>query len=271
MKALAQQFDKHHLYEAAVQCVEAEIDMVDASFAEIRGHTASTLREDFCGTAQTSAEWVRRRASNQGMAVDLDPAVLQWAKQNTLANLSSNQHKRLVLLESDVKKVAAEPVQIILAMNFSYQIFQNRDSLRDYFIAARSSLDHDGVLFLDAYGGYDSYREITEETACELPDGTVFTYIWQQASYNPIDGEMQCYIHFEFEDGSRQEQAFSYKWRLWTLPELQELLLEAGFDEVTVYWEGTDEETGEGDGCYTPSKLGDADASWICYLSAHNH
>jgi len=31
------------------------------------------------------------------------------------------------------------------------------------------------------------------------------------------------------------DRAFSYYWRMWTLPELQELLQEAGFVKVTVY------------------------------------
>jgi hypothetical protein len=64
------------------------------------------------------------------------------------------------------------------------------------------------------------------------------------------------------------KRAFTYEWRLWTLPEIRELLEEAGFSKVTVYWEGTDEETGEGDGKYYPSLQGDADPSWVCYLTA---
>ena len=79
---------------------------------------------------------------------------------------------------------------------------------------------------------------------------------------------MSCYIHFRFPDGSRMNRAFSYHWRLWTLPELRELLLEAGFRSATVYWEGTDPKTGEGDGIYSPATVGDADPGWVCYLVA---
>ena len=79
---------------------------------------------------------------------------------------------------------------------------------------------------------------------------------------------MDCLIHFEFPDGSRIDRAFSYRWRLWTLPEIQELLQEAGFGQVDVYWEGTDAETNEGDGVYTPSTTGDADPGWVCYIVA---
>ena len=64
------------------------------------------------------------------------------------------------------------------------------------------------------------------------------------------------------------EQAFTYHWRLWTLPEIRELLLEAGFRQVDVYWEGTDKNSEEGDGEFKPSEVGDADASWVCYIVA---
>ncbi len=269
-KSIADTVDKHHLYEAAVQCVEAEIDMVDATFKRIRGYQAELLREDFCGTAQTSIEWVKRRPTNMAIGVDNDPAVLAWSRKNHLSSLAQDQASSLHLQCDDVKVVELEPAQIILAMNFSYQLFDTRDSLRGYFNSVRHSLSEDGVLFIDAYGGYESYKEIIEETECEY-GGLSYTYIWEQASYNPISGAMQCYIHFEFKDGSRIDKAFSYAWRLWTLPELQELLIEAGFEQVKVYWEGTDKQTGEGNGLYQESKMGDADAAWICYLSAYNN
>ena len=42
----------------------------------------------------------------------------------------------------------------------------------------------------------------------------------------------------------------------------------AGFSTAQVYWEGTDEKTGEGDGIYTASEVGTADAGWVCYVVA---
>mgnify|MGYP000709672954 CR=1 FL=1 len=44
---LANQADRYVLYEKAVQCVEAEIDMVDETFQSLRSRTARILREDF--------------------------------------------------------------------------------------------------------------------------------------------------------------------------------------------------------------------------------
>lgn len=263
MKTLAEKADRHLLYEQAVQCVEAEIDMVDATFEKIRGYQAQSMREDFCGTAQTSLEWIERRMDNRAIAVDLDEEVLRWSEDNHLKPLDSSVRERIELLKQDVRSQGVAQTQMILAMNFSYQLFDTREALGGYFSLVRDGLSDDGVFFLDAFGGYDCYKEIEETTSCEG-----FEYIWDQASYNPIDGGMQCHIHFAFPDGSRLERAFSYYWRMWTLPELQELLIEAGFKNVTVYWEGTDAETGQGDGIYSPETVGDADPAWVCYLSA---
>lgn len=63
------------------------------------------------------------------------------------------------------------------------------------------------------------------------------------------------------------KKAFTYDWRMWTLPELQEILGEAGFSKVTVYWEGTDED-GEWDGNYSATEHGDDEPAWIVYLTA---
>ena len=54
---------------------------------------------------------------------------------------------------------------------------------------------------------------------------------------------------------------------MWTLPELQELLREAGYSKVTVYWEEVDEDD-EGTGEYAPATVGDADPSWVCFIVA---
>ena len=79
--------DRHVLYEAAVQCVEAEIDFVDAEFKRLRGRRAQVLREDFCGTANTSCEWVRRRRDNIAVGVDIDADVLAWGREHHVAGL----------------------------------------------------------------------------------------------------------------------------------------------------------------------------------------
>jgi len=255
--------DRHVLYQNSVQDVETEIDFVLETWQSLRRRPAARLREDFCGTANTSCEWVRRDRRHHAVSVDIDPGVLDWGRGYNLARLTPAQRRRIRLVRGDVRDVTTPGMDILLAMNFSYWLFMKRAAMRDYFRRVHANLAEDGILFLDAYGGYEAPKELQEEREC---DG--FTYIWDQARFNPINSEMQCYIHFEFPDGSRMERAFEYRWRLWTLPELRELLIEAGFRSVVVYWEGTDPETGEGDGQYTPSEAGDADAGWVCYVVA---
>jgi len=259
---LAEQADRHRLYELSVQNPEAEIGFMDATFRALRGRRAQLLREDFCGTAAVSCEWVRLRPSNRAIGVDLDAEVLAWGHEHNLGQLPPTAAQRVRLIHDDVLKVQSDPPDIIAAMNFSYWLFKERKQLKRYFRRAREALAEGGILFLDAYGGYDSYREITEERAL---DG--FTYIWDQAKFEPIRNGLICHIHFGFPDGSRLERAFSYDWRLWTLPEIRELLDETGFRQVTVYWQGFGED-GEPDGVFVPVGEGEADAGWICYLSA---
>ena len=155
------------------------------------------------------------------------------------------------------------PVDVVLAMNFSYWLFRERTTLRHYFERVRAGLADDGILFLDAYGGYDCIR-VTKD---RHKHGD-FTYIWDQAAFDPITHYMRCHIHFRFPDGSSLRNAFTYEWRLWGLPEIKELLLEAGFACVTIYWQGTDEQTGEANGVFEPAEHGEADPAWIVYIVA---
>lgn len=267
MMPVIARFDRHRLYELAVQNPAAEVDFVERAFRTIRAREACILREDFCGTAAIACEWVRRRTTNRAVGVDLDPAVLGWGRDHNVAALAPDQQARIELLERDVMVAGTCQPDVVLAMNFSYWLLRERAALLGYFRQVWASLGALGVFFLDAYGGYDSYRVLSEERRIQDPDGEDFTYVWEQARYDPVTGRMLCHIHFRFDDDARLERAFSYDWRLWTLPEIRELLGEAGFSQVLVYWQGWDAE-GNPDGNFVPVESGEPDAGWIAYLSA---
>ncbi len=258
---IAETADRHIFYEKAVQCVESEIDFVDETFTKLRKRKAKTLREDFCGTTNTSCEWVKRRKSNIAYSVDLDEEVLEWGKKNKIAKLNKEQQERIHVFNENVMTVKTEPTDIVLAMNFSYWLLKERKLTIEYFKRIYDSLVSDGIFFLDAYGGYEAFQELSEKTKNKN-----FTYIWEQKRYNPISGIAKCNIHFKFKDGSKMMNAFSYEWRVWTMPEILEMLTEAGF-KPTVYWEQADED-GEGNGVFIPETEGDADAGWIAYVVA---
>ena len=80
----------HELYQLSVQNVEAEIDFVDETFEQIRGRKAITLREDFCGTGNTSAEWVRRRSTNTAIGLDLDQPTLDYGIEAHILKLNTD-------------------------------------------------------------------------------------------------------------------------------------------------------------------------------------
>jgi cyclopropane fatty-acyl-phospholipid synthase-like methyltransferase len=266
IEPLSEIADRHRLYELAVQDAGAEVAFVDRTFRRLRGRPAETLREDFCGTAAVCGEWVRTRRSRRAWGVDLNAEVLDWGRRNNLSRLTPEQAARVKLLQDDVMSIETEPVDALLAMNFSYWTFKDRPTLGRYFRRAHDALGGDGVLFLDAFGGYDAFRELEEPREIDEA-GWRFTYIWDQARFDPVSNHLLCHIHFAFPDRSRIDNAFTYDWRLWTLPELRELLEEAGFARVTVYWQGFDRD-GEPSGRFRAVTKGDADAGWIVYITA---
>jgi SAM-dependent methyltransferase len=261
-QTMADKADIHELYEKSVQNVEYEVEFLQTTFKEIRGRTAHLFREDFCGTASASCEWVKQGGEYQAIGVDLDPVVLEWGRQNRVSRLSAADQARVGLIEGDVMIAETPQVDLMAAFNFSYFIFDTRDKLRAYFERAYAALKDDGVLFVDLFGGPEAQEETKEKTKYKR-----FTYIWHQAEFHPVTNHIRCHIHFRFKDGSKIKKAFTYDWRLWSAPEIREVLAEAGFRKSTLYWEGEDED-GEGNGEFTPDEKGEADLAWIAYIVA---
>lgn len=260
--SMAKQADPHALYEASVQAPEQEVAFLVETFRALRGRAPRLFREDFCGTANTACRWVEADRNHRAIAVDIDPEVLEWGRRHHLHSLSRGARKRVELRCEDVRHVSSDPVDVVGAFNFSYWCFRTRPEMLGYFRAVRAALADDGLFFLDIYGGAEAYVETREKTR---NDG--FTYVWEQASYEPLSGEYICHIHFRFPDGSKIERAFSYHWRLWGLPEIRELLADAGFARTRVYWQGTDDE-GEASGEFDEVARGDNDPAWIAYVVA---
>lgn len=255
--------DPHDLYQQSVQGVEFELDFVHDTFKQIRGRKPYSIREDFCGTAASACDWVTRDRRNSAVGVDNDPDVLAWGYENNVAPLTQAQKGRIELLPEDVLEVDAGQFDVIQAFNFSYWFFQERATMKQYFESIHRALVDDGVAFFDAFGGYEAYRCQKEKTE---HDG--FTYIWEQAAFNPIASEMICFIHFRFPDGSRLDRAFTYCWRLWGAKELRELLLEAGFSNTRMYVQAFDDETDEPIDRFDETEEIPDYASWIAYLVA---
>lgn len=260
----AERVDRYDLYLRAVQAPEHEIPIFDRAYRKHFGKPPRVLREDFCGTFAVCCEWVKSRPDRVAVGVDLDPEPLAWGKTRHLSELEIDQQKRVSLLQDDVRSVNGSKADVVTAQNFSFFVFKTRDELLTYFRAAYENLASKGVFVLDMMGGHESMEEDREE----VTEFKGFDYVWDQVRFDPITHDCTFHIHFRFKDGSEMNRAFSYKWRFWMLPEVRELLEEAGFSRVDIYWEGTDPKTGEGNDVFRIRRQAPGDPAWICYVVA---
>ena len=260
----ADEADKYTLYLKSVQEPEHEVGFLDRAFKGFYGRSPRVLREDFCGTYAVCCEWVKSDPKRKAIGVDIDPEPLSWGSEHSLPKLDPEQQQRVQLIQADVRDVTGPKADVLAAQNFSFWIFKTRAELRDYFQAARRNLRRQGAMVLDMMGG----PEVIEEDREDVTSYRKFDYIWDQHRFDPITHDCSFYIHFRFKDGSELHRAFAYHWRLWTIPEVREILAEAGFRESVVYWEDADSESGEGTGVYRKRKHAGSDPSWIAYIVA---
>jgi hypothetical protein len=260
-KSSQQSFDKYDFYRRAVQSAETDVEFIRDTYKELKKKNATTLREDFCGTFALSTEWIKLNPRNEATGLDLDPEPMAYGKENYLSKLTPEQQKRMHLFERNVLNPDAPKADIVLAMNFSYFCFKSREVIKLYFTNVCQSLNKDGILIADCFGGKQCQAPIEDTNKL---DG--FTYYWDQTSFDPVSNEALFYIHFRV-GGKKIEKVFTYDWRMWTIPELREIMMEAGFKKTNVYWEGTAKD-GSGNGVFTRTEKGESCDSWIAYIVA---
>lgn len=258
-------FDKYWYYRHSVQSPEDDVNFFVQAYRDFNpGHSPIVFREDFCGTFALSCAWVKSHSKRQAVGIDLDPEPIAYGTKNYLSTLSMNEQKRVRILNKNVMSRSLPRADVLGALNFSYFFFKSRTELKRYFQHCRHSLNRRGIFLIDIFGGKACMEVNEDKTDC----GT-FTYYWDQSTFNPITHHSQFYIHYKRRGEKRRERVFSYDWRLWTLPEVKDILTEVGFRTVHIYWEGTDK-NGDGNGDFQRSEVGDDSESWIAYIVAQN-
>lgn len=255
-------FDKYDYYSRAVQSAEGDVVFLRKTYKELRKKDPKSMREDFCGTFALSCEWVKLNPRFEAFGVDFDPEPLEYGRLKHLPKLKPDQQKRVKLMEGNVLEASLPQTDLAIAMNFSYFVFKTRDLMKKYFANVYKSLKRDGVFILDCFGGSQCYDAIEEMT-----DHKSFKYYWDQTGFDPVTNRALFHIHFKPKGLKKVERVFSYDWRMWSIPELRELLQEVGFKRTHVYWEGTTR-NGEGDGVFTRTEKGESCLSWIAYIAA---
>lgn len=215
---------RYRLYEAAVQTPDYDVEQLERLFSQTRDRDACTLREDFCGTALLSARWVESDDEREAEAIDSDAEVLEYARRHHLASLDEDEARRLVLRRRDVRVLSDRTFDLIVAMNFSWALFDDRE-LADYLAGAQECLEDDGLLVLELFGGDEMGRPLRREHPHPR-----FTYIWEQREVQR--DVLDACIHFILEDGTELREAFCYRFRLRSVDALRDLLKGAGFRNV---------------------------------------
>jgi SAM-dependent methyltransferase len=243
-----------------VQAPDYEVGLLTKLYKKAYGKKPLSMREDFCGTAILCAAWAASDKERRATGIDLCADTLAWGRVHNIEPLGEAK-ARVELIEGDVRAKRAGRYDVINALNFSYWVFKSRSELKRYFQGVLGSLQRDGMFLCDAYGGWEAQEPMLEPR--RVAGG--FTYVWDQHSFDPITHDVVNHIHFEFKDGSKLHKAFTYEWRFWTLPEIRELLTEAGFREVHVYWDQASEESDEN---YQRAKRADNQPGWLAYIVA---
>ncbi|MEZ4741611.1 MAG: class I SAM-dependent methyltransferase [Bdellovibrionota bacterium] len=259
------EFDKYYYYMESVQSPETDAEFLRDTYIEINSKVPKTLREDFCGTFAVCCEWAKLGEDHLAYGVDIDSEPIQYGLSQYHALLSEEQKTRVNISKGDVLKSELPRTDVSCSLNFSYFCFKERNILKAYLQRTYNALNPDGIHVLDCFGGGKCQEANEEET---IDEELNYSYFWDQDSFNPINHHAQFYIHFQKKGEKKREKVFSYDWRMWSLPELRDILLEVGYKDVLFYWEGTDED-GEGDGTYTRTEDPQEECeAWVAYIVA---
>ena len=253
---------KYDFYERSVQNAESEVEFMQKEFKRFYGRPAYMMREDFCGTGAISCNWVKQNKNSEAYGIDLDPEPIKMGKERHYSKLTPKEKSRMHYLEENVLKASAPKSDVICAFNFSYFIFKKRKDILKYFKTVRKSLNKQGVFFLDIFAGPESQKLVTDEKKMKG-----LTYYWECQHFNPLTHDCTFAIHFRDAKGKKHKNVFTYHWRMWTMPELRDLLIEAGFSKTVVYWEGDDED-GSGNGEFEPADDAENCDAWVSYIAA---
>lgn len=245
-------------YEACVQSPRHVVSLLRAIYRANTGTSPRVLHEDFCGTAAVSKRFVHDgdKASEvwQALATDLDDVAI--AEATRLLDVSTSgvvvaKHDCLAgvdaVLPAGVQPELARGADIIWTGNFSIGYAHDRATLMRYLRHCKQRVDAGnagfggGFLACDTYGGKGAFVLGSLERTHTAKTGEQIRYLWEHEAADPMTGMVRNSISMrllmEGEVLAEYPRAFVYEWRLWSLAELREAMLEAGFTRVDVYKE----------------------------------
>lgn len=273
--------DRFDCYEL---CVQSPRHVV----AFLRGAHANqpvVLAEDFCGTAAISRRWcaeaAKRGEDARAVALDLDEPTLTAARRRAQA---AGLERDITFIGADATDPSWQtdphaPVgaDVVFVGNFSIGYIHHRPDLVRYLALARERLARGnggfggGIFACDTYGGASAFKRGGFTRRHPSPGKEVVHYSWSHDAADPRTAIVENSISFRVEvDGQVVQElprAFTYCWRLWSIAELREAMLDAGFASTDVY---TDTNTAPGatpQPVEDPTDLGE---DWIVLVVARD-
>jgi SAM-dependent methyltransferase len=277
------------LYERSVTNSPALLAFILAAYAQHSRRAPRVLREDFSGSAALARHFAASARTRRAIAVDNDPEALAHAAG-----------QRMTLVLDDVMR-ANDRADIIAATNFPLGYWHTRRALVKYLAKSRQRLLPDGLFIADMYGGHSALRTGTWTRTITQPGEPTFLYRWRQIEADPTTGMVKNAIDFGLiaaSDGTPERRrngrrvtkkgvgsegrspqvqwitnAFTYHWRLWSMPELREAMSDAGFRHIDFYDSLGDAIDHEGNAYIRPLRpepmargIGiDLDRDWVIY------
>ncbi|TVQ63417.1 MAG: class I SAM-dependent methyltransferase [Phycisphaerales bacterium] len=218
----ASALDRYDLYELAAQSPEVQVRFLRA----VHAGAPRTLGEDFCGSGAIARAWVALGPDYTAVCVDRDPEAVAALR----ARADTATLPRLTLRIIDVHE-AHDRVDLLIALNFPVGYFHERDALVAWMRHARARCNPGGALVVDIYGGEHAF--VCGEQSQDLDAGVRYT--WEQREADPATGLVVNAMRFDLPDGRSIPDAFVYRWRLWSIPELRDAMRDAGFAHTDVY------------------------------------
>lgn len=259
--------NRFDLYERCVTEPERVCRFLEAA----HGREPRTLREDFSGTGALARCWASRSKGNLSVAVDADATPLAYlAREAAKMEIARRVRRR----HCDVL-ACDDRADIIAATNFPICYWHTRESLVRYLRTSRQRLSRGGIFACDLYGGRDAFRRSTTKRRIRGPGKQIIEYTFEQREATALAGRVHDVLSFRVAgEGTPTrakvfKDAFVYDWRLWSIPELKDAMVEAGFRGVEVYDELGDAVDGEGRLYIRPMAADETlDDNWVVYLVA---
>lgn len=259
------------LYEHCVQNIPMTLRMVEAMHAAGARSTARTLHEDFSGSAAFAHAWCSSGPKRSALAIDMDPE----------AHADGKAHARLKRLTADLARLprtipSPSKADVVYAGNFATCELHAREALVAYLSRARQRLTPGGVFVCDLYAGPGAWRtgdtRVVHPPLPELPTYRV-AYTWRQREADLVNGLVSNAIDFEIVNARgvavhELVNAFTYHWRLWSIPELRDAMAQAGFGEVDVYPDSPEAVDADGVAYLNPMDFLETKSSTVVYVCA---